>query len=299
MNFGRIFWGLLILFAGVILLGISLGWWGENVWQSLLLLWPVIIVLIGVRMIFGDSPLSVILLILLFGASFAFALNVNGVQDRIYGKDKITMRSDAFSAPILENVDKARIDLNIGAAQIEISGADSQKLLEGKFINNYPLTINNSKSGSTQTTSITENISSRSFRTLNKDRELQLNIKEGLPIDLLIKSGASSANLDLRNINLVNLNIDTGASKNEVRFGEKVDKIKVMVNAGASSFKFLVPKGFALSVQSDSGLSSFDFKGLSLKKEGRTYTSDDFGTNQKQIEFSIKTGVSSIELESY
>ena len=51
MNLGRIFWGLVFLIAGLVLLGVNLGWLPAEVWSRLWTFWPLILVFIGARLL--------------------------------------------------------------------------------------------------------------------------------------------------------------------------------------------------------------------------------------------------------
>ncbi len=70
----NLLYGLILLVIGLILLGINLGWWSPMVWDQLWHFWPVLLILIGLRLViksnfvFGFLGLILILL-LLWGSS--------------------------------------------------------------------------------------------------------------------------------------------------------------------------------------------------------------------------------------
>jgi len=63
-------WGLGVLFAGVILLLNSTGLVSQDIWNYIWPLWPVLLVLIGLRIIAGFSPVAHFLIFLLTLAAF-------------------------------------------------------------------------------------------------------------------------------------------------------------------------------------------------------------------------------------
>ena len=55
MKSGKFIWGLIIVAAGIILLGVSVGWWDQNIWQHALAYWPVLLVLLGLAMMIDNG----------------------------------------------------------------------------------------------------------------------------------------------------------------------------------------------------------------------------------------------------
>jgi hypothetical protein len=68
-NMGGI-WGLGVLFVGVILLLTNIGVISHDIWNYILPLWPVLLVLAGLRIIAGFSPAAHLLIFLLTLATF-------------------------------------------------------------------------------------------------------------------------------------------------------------------------------------------------------------------------------------
>lgn len=54
MKWDRIFWGVVFLAGGLILLGVNLGWLPHDVRKYIWSLWPLILVLIGLRLLWGS-----------------------------------------------------------------------------------------------------------------------------------------------------------------------------------------------------------------------------------------------------
>lgn len=98
MKFGRLFWGLILLFVGVILLGVNFGWWDSSVWLRVVDLWPLFFVVIGIGIIFGNnSPIGFILLLLMVTFSIAYVSNYKNLRNRIGKSDSISLFSQNIS----------------------------------------------------------------------------------------------------------------------------------------------------------------------------------------------------------
>jgi hypothetical protein len=65
-------WGLGVLFAGVILLLNNTGVVPQEIWNYILPLWPILLILVGLRIISGFSPAAHFLVFLLTLAVFCF-----------------------------------------------------------------------------------------------------------------------------------------------------------------------------------------------------------------------------------
>ncbi|MEI8143796.1 MAG: DUF5668 domain-containing protein [Candidatus Berkelbacteria bacterium] len=82
MKSGKFIWGLIIVATGIILLGISLGWWDQNIWEHILSYWPILLVLLGLAMMIDNGYIFIaIILVLGLGIFFGYKTNYHGFRD--------------------------------------------------------------------------------------------------------------------------------------------------------------------------------------------------------------------------
>lgn len=90
----RFFWGLLIAGIGLLYLGQNLGWWGGVVWERFWLLWPIILIALGLRMLIRNDGLFTALLIALLVASLVLFVQT----DYFSGAKEVRMGHMSFGA---------------------------------------------------------------------------------------------------------------------------------------------------------------------------------------------------------
>jgi len=119
-----------------------------------------------------------------------------------------------------------------------------------------------------------------------------------IPLSLKIDSGASSSTLDLTNLKVVDLDIDTGASSTEVSLPANAGNTRVDIDSGASSLNLRIPVGVAARIRVKSGIASVKRRLEPLPPPGwRLYQSADYETAANRADITIDTGVGSVEIQ--
>ncbi len=128
----------------------------------------------------------------------------------------------------------------------------------------------------------------------NLDWDLHLN--PSIPLAIKFDSGASSSTLDLSDLKVTNLDIDTGASSTELTLPAAAGNTHVEVDTGASSFKINVPVGVAASIRVKSGIASVNINPRFTRLDGGVYQSPDYSTATNRVDINISAGVGSIDI---
>ena len=106
--------------------------------------------------------------------------------------------------------------------------------------------------------------------------------------------GATDLNLDLTNLKVDSIDIDSGASSADIKFGEY--PTKVTIDTGASSLDFKFPKDIGVKVHVEGGAISTDLDDFTKEDKDYLYNYDEGKNN---IEIIINAGASSIKGELY
>lgn len=128
----------------------------------------------------------------------------------------------------------------------------------------------------------------------NLDWDIFLN--QDIPLKLKIESGASASVLDLRDLKVIDLDIDTGASSTDLTLPANAGNTHVEIDTGASSVKVAVPQGVAASIRVKSGIASVNVNSRFTSLGGGLYQSNDYGTSTNRVDMIINSGVGSIEV---
>lgn len=288
---GRIFWGLLLVLIGGLILASNYGLVSVD-WFNLWRLWPLFIVAIGLSVLtfkgWTGRLLSVAFVVLALSA-VTYVL-VYAPQD--------TRQTSAYdiTSQKIDSATTAEINLKTGLGQLDINTADqvavAQTHLESNISN---LTNDTTLIGTNQITNINTDATS-GWPVGNVENQLNLNVTRSLPIRLSLNIGASNITADLTLARLQNLDIKSGATKSDIKLGDSEDLTTVSLDSGASSFLIRVPVSSGVSVKLD-GVTSNHLDGLI--KKGNTYESANYESATKKINIVGRLGLASFTLERY
>ncbi len=294
------------LVMGVVLILIGLAWILSNLglidinlYSSFLLiirgffdLWPVILIIVGIGIIFKNDMLSTILwvlfLVLLIIYSLFFKGDILNTRSNDYLEEKI------YTEEINDRVELGNLDLDIGASNFTISSTDDKLIRlkqDGAF--KYKVT----SKGNVENVELS-NKSTNLYNT--GPRNLSLEINKNIPWKLDIDVGAVSGDLDLKDIIVKDIDLDMGAGNLEISLGNLSEKSYLDLDAGASKITINLPKDSGLKVDFDGALNSSNIDSLALTKLGDgNYISNNYEEAKVKFEIEVDMGVGSFEINFY
>ncbi|HEX7542321.1 MAG TPA: DUF5668 domain-containing protein [Anaerolineales bacterium] len=257
---GSLFWGsVLIVLAGLLLLKQM----GVIVGDIFGYFWPLLIIAFGAWLIVGF---------------FARNKPVEGEQ---------------VSIP-LEGAASAYIKLDHGAGRLTLrSGAGSGEVVNGTFGNGLSYK-SHVEGGRLEVKLRTSQQPWAWWPGESLDWDIRLN--RDIPLNLKIDSGASASILDLSDLKVTDLDIDTGASSTELTLPANAGNTHVDIDTGASSLKVSIPSGVAASIRIKSGIASVNVNSRFPRLDGGLYQSTDYSTAANRVDMTIDAGVGSIEV---
>lgn len=293
-SFDSVFWGLLLIAGGVLLLLGNLRVVDVN-WGGLIRLWPLLIVAAGLsilasthwvwRVVSGVFILGSLLLVAWVGAGF-------------YTPDTSNQPSQSASVRTERNIDSAEITLEAGASSLAINSSDTPRVIEASLRGeNSRIEEVSRRSGSVQKITLA-NETRGAWWPGNWSSDWDVTLTESLPLKLTIDAGASSIDADLSRVKLSELVVDSGASTSTITLGNRLRNTNVTLDAGASTTTLRVPKSSGVKVTFDAGLSSRNIVGLEEQGDG-TFQTKDFGNASHQVLVEVEGGLSSFTLKRY
>ena len=265
MKKSALFFGTIIVLLGVVLLGVNLGVVTGHVWRYF---WPLVLVLLGLWFIVGPA---------------VWKGNLETVERSI---------------PTM-NDSSAEITLNYGAGRLNIGpSSNPQNLVSGTFVGGITeelhrdggkarLTLN------TPTESMFPGYWGQGHKGINWD----VSLTRDIPLQLHLHTGACEAKLDLSDLKVTDLTIETGASATDVRLPQNAGMTRVVMKSGAADIKLHVPQGVAASIRESSGLSGIKVNTARFVQNGHTYLSADYDSAANKVEISYEGGVGSVEID--
>ena len=292
-NLGRVFWGLLLVIIGGLILANNFGWLSVN-WDNLWRLWPLMIVAAGLSVLSIRNRAWRILTLLLVLLSLAAVVFVTT------GPFAVSQNSQSYAATAqkLANITSADISLKAGMSYIDITSADQDAVAVAHLDSNTAsnLSEQSSRNGNTQITNLTTDVGDHWwFGYMNSN--LNLTLTRSLPLTLNLDVGPSETTADLSQAMLRSLNVKSGATKLNVTLGNKVDLTNVDIESGASAVVLRVPSSSGVRVKLDGGMLSSDM--ADLQNRNGTYESTGYDSMSKKIDVTAHLGMASFTVERY
>lgn len=312
MKFRNIFWGVILIFAGVlfILQNLNIVYFD---WVSMWRLWPVLLVLWGVSIIPVNDWIKVILVLVILGASVSFMLNRTEFYDdsktfdffshRDYDNwdenDESTYKytTQTFSIPYEDSATYVDLNMDAAAGKFVINNTTDDLLYFDRKGNSaeYSYILKTSDS----TSDINIEMESTSIN-LGKNNRNMVNISlNKMPIwDIDLEAGAAKIDFDLEDYKVRKLDIEGGATSITIKLGELYPKSDINLSAGASEIVINVPKTSGCKLSLESVLSGKTLKGFEKTDRGEYITSN-FDEAANKIYIDAEAAVSSFTIIRY
>lgn len=261
-NRGQLFWGILLIIAGIVfLLGI---YFDFNVWQ---ILWPLFIIILGVWILLGALA-----------------------RPR-------PMEAEVLKLP-LEGIAAADVVFKYGAGHLFVDGtAAPGDLFSGTFGGGILHTKRREGERLEVILRSPNEIWIWPWSWWSPHtRRWSVALSPNVPLRLRLETGALEAHLDLSSLQVQELKISTGASSTDVKLPAGAGHTRVKVEAGAASVNLEVPPGVAAQVRSEVGLASVNVDQSRFPRTGGVYRSPDYETAENRVEIFIEGGVSSMSV---
>jgi hypothetical protein len=304
-------WGIILIGVGLILLADNLGYVGSYVWVELLALWPVLLIAIGIELAFKKSQMKMLALLspLIILIAFIYAISASWTNDsyesyRIFSKhsSKTTkLQLEEFTVGSDSDIKSLDVEIDFGVGELWL-GPSSDKLFDGDFEyrRRKPLCRYDSDGDEGRVRIQTKDMTRFNFFDRKQYKnDARIFIADYIPLNLDIDIGAADIELDLSELMVTDLILDSGAAKVDLKIGCRAEDVKIDLDTGASLIRLLVPHEMGLKIDADIALTSTNFRSMDLEKRGGNYYSDNYDTCQCRAEIGIDSGVSRIELDYY
>ncbi|MBT3712601.1 MAG: hypothetical protein HN736_11395 [Anaerolineae bacterium] len=306
---------------GAIFLANNLNLLNWSSWMSLLNLWPVLIIAIGLEIFIGRKNIWLSAV----GVGITISLLALGLwlSGGVLGDARdVRTGSPVLSEEIEQAIGKAKsaqvnIDSSVGSLSVN-SLSDDDILIEGTIYSNAQETIyqeyevdgseiNYYLSSDWESSTIT------SFSGFEKQKlSWDLSLTEEIPLDLDISLGVGESNLDLSDIQVTDLSLGIGVGQTTVVLpegeyeayiaggvGQSIitlpdeGQIKLNVDGGVGEIVLYIPNDMATKIYVDRGIA-----GLSVPsgytQSNDVYTSSNYDEGEEYLELHLDQGIGNI-----
>jgi hypothetical protein len=318
MKKGNIFWGIVLVTIGVIFALRNFDIFFFN-WHGIFRLWPLIFVFWGIAILPVKSVIKLILTVITIVLAIVILAKYPGSRyhwfewrpDRYsyeydYDDDRDEEEYEKYKEYPWEeqyidedydsNTKSARLNIEAVAGRFYIKDTCS-KLFEFKSegdIGPYNvLTMQGDKM-----TTIDIEHKHRITRRGDFTNKVWLSLNPDPLWKFTVDVGAANLEMDLTPFKVEKIDIDGGAAKIEIKLGDRYNKSRVVIDAGASAIEILVPFESAVELQTSTILSSRKIEGFDKIKSG-LYQTPNFSDSANQIFIEVDAAVSGLKVERY
>jgi hypothetical protein len=269
MRRGSIFWGIVLVLLGLLLLGQTTGFIprGINVWA---IFWSLLLVAGGIMILM-----------------------------RATGRDRFLrggLERESVSRE-LNGAQRGSISIQHGAGELRVdASAAGDVLFSGTFGGGVNVTERRQGSElSIDLSAPSDVLPVVPFGGGELNWSVSLN--PAVPLSLHLELGASRNLLNLRDLQLQELRLETGASATEMVFPARAGLTRARVRSGAASVDMRVPEGVAARIHAAGGLASINVDRVRFAHIGEgEYRSADYDTAANRLDLDVETGVGSVSV---
>jgi hypothetical protein len=293
--------------VGLVLLGDSFGVISWGVWLTMLSLWPLLLVALGIELLGRGlhldwvRALSNVLLIL----GLVYGVFVLGPGWRSGGLSLGGGNVVAYqtSAPHDARLTAGVAAVKVGAARLSIRAGDQLAAISGSGASGARPRLVTSVTGGVADVTVSDR--TEGIVVLPPaDRTVDLALDRTLEWRRLrLDVGAAEAEADLRDLSVGAVDLNVGASSVRVWIGKKAPDVKVNVSGGVTAVTVMVPADATVTVDSKSGLSAVNvppaFKHLSGIPAFGESSWAAAGSGGPTIAIALSSGMSSLDIQTY
>lgn len=312
MKTGKLFWGVILITFGVLLLLGHANIITFSLW-SILTFWPLIPIIVGISLLGLSNKAKIAISVIVSIAIITLALTIDTRPQllRFFIDKQTHQHSDSTYSTKQEILDLSKTK----SGSVDMVCANGLYTIEGNAIfqdsssmessNLYSFISNNSYNNDITVKNIGDCKSIQIEQMKNSwdifpnatQNRVKLVLSSSIPWSMDIANGASKMNADFTNIQLTHLDLASGASSSKIKFGSMSD-CNVDISAGSSDIFIEVPKEVGCIVSSETGLSNIKTHGFD-HINGGTYKTENCDQAEKKININIQAGVSKITIKRY
>ncbi|NPV10430.1 MAG: hypothetical protein HPY57_01380 [Ignavibacteria bacterium] len=300
MKTNHFFWGIFLTVLGLLFLIDN--FFAVNVELDFILkLWPVILILIGLRLILKNkialNLLVFVTAVLLSFIVYAFIFNPFHCGNvRLY-RDMKKEKSETIShfySPQIKNA-KLNVEFNYGMMKINSS---TKNLIDGEVqYKTGEYKFDGDLSDTSAFFFLNSEVSKKGFDIIlpskKNQNQLDLRLHQNPEWDIKILTNISDFNLDFTEIKAKDIKIESNFSSGKIKLGQPAGQSTIYVDVNFSSIDIDLPDNAAIEIITDKNFSSVDINGLE-KIEKNIYRSRNFDKSKDHFVIELSSNFSSV-----
>lgn len=294
----RLFWPIILIGVGAILLFSNLGLIKGNPWTIIFQLWPVLLIALGLEILFGGATgwravVSALLGLALVGGILWILVAQPAIPGLNFGGN---LQTTHIAQP-LNGVESARAQLSFGAGTNQVHAlTDSNNLIEGTLKTYNAPSFSVSTSGSQATINLSPGPVSTPIVLPNvSGEEWDVGLNSAADYQFDLNMGVGQSNLDLTKLRISGGDLNGGVGTSELHLPGK-GTYTLTINAGVGTIRIYIPSNVAVRAEVHGGLGSFNPMPRLQPAGTDVYQTSGFSSADNAVTLYINGGVGSITL---
>ncbi|RME91401.1 MAG: hypothetical protein D6770_00465 [Anaerolineae bacterium] len=195
----------------------------------------------------------------------------------------------------LEGAQQGSVRFSHGAGRIEIgAGASPGYLLEGTAEGG--ISYSSHRREDTMEVSVSAGPSFVPFLGPSSG-VWRFRLTDEVPLTLTVEMGASRSTIDIEDLNVTYLHLETGASSTKLILPAHTSNTLVDIDAGAANLDVRVPPDVAARIRIEEGLAALEIDTSRFpRRERGLYQSENFDTAPHKVEMAIDAGAAKVTI---
>ena len=290
------FWPLVLIAVGLVALAGNYGWVQPVSVLSIIALWPVLLILLGIDIAFARrwpvptlaAEVAIIGAGLLLAATQPSALRIATFSFST-GGECASVASPSVSVP-RGSLQSIRLTINGGAARYHLTGGSTAAL--EATADGTDLCIRDQTSGSTRGDVRLTQAGAR-FST---NTDISVRVANDLPVSLVVNAGAGEFVMDLHDVRTSDARMNVGASNTTVVLPRPAGDVPIRIEGGASNVVIEIPADIEARITVTGGLISSSSTNPRATKSGNVIETAGYAAAKDRVTVSVNGGASSVSV---
>ena len=294
-----------------------------DAWMTIMRLWPILIIAIGLEIFIGRkniwlSSMGVGFTLTLLAAGLWYSGGVLGVDGIVEPPAGVRVTSDEIEQS-LDDAKSAYVNIESSVGKLSIDSlSDDDIFIEGKIysIEQEKITESYKISGDKISYYLGSEWEPGNFNDFNNNERLswELSLTEEIPLFLDLSLGVGESDLDLEELQISEFSLDIGVGQTTVTLpngqyqaqinggiGQTIvhlpdeGQIELDVDGGIGEILIYIPEDMPAKIHVDRGLAGLDIPS-SYNQDEDVYTSPNFSEKKDFIEIYISQGIGNIAI---
>ena len=264
MRRNQLFWGIALLLVGGLMLANEMGIKLPNGMSLSELFWPLILIFGGVWVLVG-----------------------------VFLRGNIETEDASID---LQGANTASIKISHGAGELKIrSGANANELAHGSFAGGLDHKATRNGDRLEVRMKPAKDVMDFPFFGPRTQLDWDVALNPEIPTALTLNVGANKSMLDLRDLNITDFKLETGASETRLTLPAR-GRFRADLDLGAASLEVTVPDGLSARIRASLGAADLKIDESRFPRSGSYYQSSDYDSAANAVDMTIDAGAASIKV---